>query len=79
MADYFEGATYFGGTYNSTTRTYKFNIARHLQKILNGSVEDHGLFLLASGAVVQANRVVIGSGKNMGYPMRLHLFYTRLH
>ena len=79
LADFFEGASYFGGSYNSTTRTYKFNMARHLQKILNGTLNDYGLYLLASGASVQANRAILGSGKNPAYPMKLHLFYTRLH
>ena len=79
MTDFFEGASYFGGTYNATTHTYKFNIARHLQKIFNGTVTDYGLYLLASGAAVQANRAIIGSSKNPTTPMKLHLFYTRLH
>ena len=79
LQDYFEGVSYFGGDYNSTDRTYKFNISRHLQRILDGKINDYGLALVVSGAVVQANRVVIGSAKNQHYPMKLHVFYTRLH
>jgi hypothetical protein len=78
LTDYFEGASYFGGTFNSSARTYKFNIARHLQGILDGRISDNGLYLIVSGAVVQASRVIIGSGKNTAYPMKLHLFYTKL-
>jgi hypothetical protein len=76
--DYYEGASYFGGTYDSAKRTYKFNIARHLQAILDERISDSGLYLLVSGAVVQANRAIIGSGKNASYPVKLHLFYTKL-
>jgi len=78
MTDYFEGLSYFGGTYNSTNRTYKFNIARQLQGILDGRISDNGLYLIVSGAVVQGSRVIIGSGKNSNYPMKLHLYYTKL-
>ena len=78
MIDYFEGTTYFGGNYTSATQTYKFNIARHLQKILDGTIQDNGLYLLVSGSVVQSNRLIIGSGKNPDYPMKLNLYYTRL-
>jgi hypothetical protein len=78
LVDFFEGANYFGGSYNSSGRTYTFNIARHLQAILDGRISDNGLYLVVSGAVVQANRLIIGSGKNSSYPMKLHLFYTKL-
>ncbi|MCX6290162.1 MAG: DUF4270 domain-containing protein [Bacteroidetes bacterium] len=79
LIDYFEGASYFGGLYNSSKSTYTFNIARHLQKILDGKITDHGLYLLVSGAVVQANRVVVGSSRNTKYPMKLKVSYTKLH
>ena len=79
LIDYYEGASYFGGTYNSTTGTYTFNIGRQLQRILSGQVSDHGMYLISSGSVVQASRVIIGSGKNTTYPMKLRLFYTKLH
>ncbi len=78
ITDYFESVSYYGGSYTSSNRTYKFNIARHLQGILDGRISDSGLYLLVSGAVVQANRVIISSGKNSSYPMKLHLFYTKL-
>lgn len=79
MTDYYEGTSYFGGSYNSSDRTYRFNIARHLQKILNGTLEDNGLYLLVSGAVVQASRVIVTSGKNPVNSMKLNLYYTKLH
>jgi len=79
LTDYFEGSTYFGGIYNPTGQTYTFNIVRHLQKILNGELANKGLYLLVSGAVIQANRVVVTSSKHPVYPMKLHLYYTKLH
>jgi len=76
VADYYESN--FGGYYNSSNSTYTFNIARQLQQILDGKVVDYGLSLNVLSSGVQANRVIIGSGKSMGSRMKLRLFYTRL-
>ncbi len=83
LADYnnFEGLADFGGYYNSTYNTYRFNIGRHLQHILNGKISNFGFYLIIRQptASIEANRVVIASGKNQSYPMKLHLYYTKLH
>lgn len=80
MLDGVEGSTYFGGTYNSATKEYRFNIARYVQNVLKGTYKNNGLNLLIIGSAVNANRVVIGGGKNTSASrMKLNITYTKLH
>ena len=73
------GADYFGGTYDSAKGEYKFNLAKYIQEILTGAITDYGLDLLSSGAVVSANRAVVGGGSNTSsYKMKLKLTYTKI-
>lgn len=85
LVDYTNESLYFGGTYDATNKLYKFNIARHLQSILDGSRTDYGLYVTvpyivgASGfANIQPNRVIFTSGKNATRPVYLNLSFTIL-
>ena len=78
LTDAYEGSSYYGGVYNGDEHAYKFNIARTIQRILDNKVSDYGLYLEVSGSVIQANRAVINSPKNLISPMKLTLFYTKL-
>jgi hypothetical protein len=80
VSDYLDQLISFGGSYSSTSLTYKFNIGRHLQRILDGNIDDFGFSLNIPSGVVEANRVIIGSGKGTTNPakMKLNLFYTKL-
>jgi len=84
ITDQYEGASYFGGTYDATSMQYSFNIARYIHEILYDGREDDGLYLiipnnlLSSGSVVSANRVIIGGPKNIDLKMKLNLTYTIL-
>lgn len=70
----------YGGTYNNTTKSYTFNIERYVQQILNGTRENTGLYLAATGGAVNANRVVLGSAASTDYKkMKLNITYTKLH
>ena len=77
LADQFEGSSYYGGDYSSSTRKYKFNIAYYLQNILTGKTKDYGLYLAVSGGSVQANRAIIYGGTSPISKMKLNLFYTK--
>ena len=79
IPDAFEGATYYGGTLNSTTVQYKFNIARYIQQVLDGKRSNNGLYLLASNGAVNANRVVVAGASSATRPMKLNITYTKLH
>ena len=62
-ADATEASGYYGGLYNSTSKTYTFNIARYLQQTVKNVVEnggkDYGLFLVAGGSTSNARRTVL--------------------
>lgn len=77
--DYFESAGYYGGDLNATSDGYTFNIARHLQRYLNGTVTNVEFYLIVSGSGVEANRAIIKSGSNQNAGMKLSLFYTKLN
>jgi len=79
MPDYFEGATYFGGDYDATNKVYKFNIARYVQQVLNGTKENQGLYIITNARPTTANRVqLIGGNQSIPNHMRLKITYTPL-
>lgn len=77
--DYFESADLYGGNLNTTSDGYTFNIARHLQRYLNGTISNADFYLIISGSGVEANRAIIKSGSNSNTKMKLSLFYTKLY
>ena len=79
IPDAFEGATYFGGTYNSGTVQYKFNIARYIQQIVDGDRKNNGLYILASNGAVFGNRAVLGGATSATRPMKLNITYTKIY
>lgn len=78
LPDFYEGLDYYGGDYDSNTRTYKFNIARHVNDLLYGSVINHGLYLVANGASISTKRSVIASDKNSTTKIKLNITYSKL-
>ena len=72
----------FGGYYDSSKKEYRFRIKRYLQQILDGLIEDNGLYLRISGSSVRGNRLVINGTKkdNIANPnsFRLRLTYTKI-
>ncbi len=79
VADANEGANYFGGTYNSSTYQYTFNIARYIQQVLDGTLHNNGLYLTAVQEFINPARVVIGGGSsNNPYQMKLNITRTKL-
>ncbi len=79
IPDAFEGSTYFGGSLNTGTVQYKFNIARYVQQVLTGTKNNNGLYILASNGAGFANRVVIAGASSTTRPMKLNITYTKLH
>lgn len=79
MPDYFEGAPYFGGEYDAVKKEYRFNIARYVQQVLNGTKENKGLYIIANARPTTANRVqLLGGSKSLPNHMRLKITYTPL-
>jgi hypothetical protein len=77
LIDYFEGSDYFGGTVDNTTKTYRFNISRHLQDIIQNNTADYGLYLMSSGSAVNANRSIINSFKHPSNKIKLNITYSK--
>lgn len=81
LLDQYEGAAYFGGAYDDTRMQYKFNIARHLQQVIDGAKENLGLSLIVynTDRPSKANRVVLKGSKRHADNFRLVLTYTKLY
>jgi len=75
--DYFENAAYFGGTYNASNKTYTFNISRHIQDLINNNTVDYGMYLIATGSSIQANRSVLNSFKHPSNKIKLNITYSK--
>lgn len=76
--DNLSGVDYAGGTLDNEKKTYTFNIARHLQAILDGTIKDNGLFIQPVGTAVSSYRVKLNGGGNLQNPVRLELLYQEL-
>lgn len=82
LIDQFEGAEHYGGTYNSSTKQYVFNITRHVQYLLTNYYEgknyNYGMYLMAGGKAVNANRTILKGNKNTSGALKLKISYTPL-
>ncbi len=77
LLDVVEGSDYYGGTYDSGKKQYVFNIARHLQSLLNSpETIDYGLYIVNSGNAVNARRGVFSGPQHPDSPMKLRMTYT---
>jgi len=81
LLDQYEGMTYYGGVYNSSKKEYKFNIARHIQQVVDGIKENLGLYLVVwlADRPNKANRVVLNGTKRQNGNLRLQITYTKLY
>ncbi|MHC1706322.1 MAG: DUF4270 domain-containing protein [Bacteroidales bacterium] len=73
------GDNYFGGSYNSGTNEYKFRITQYIQNVIKDNYEDYGMYILASGASVRANRVQLAGAGHPLKPIKLRITYSYLH
>ena len=80
MPDYYEGDSYFGGSYDATNKLYKFNIARYIQQVVNGTRENQGLYIIANSRQITVNRTqLIGGSQLLTNRMRLKITYTPIN
>lgn len=87
LSDENEGTSYFGGTYNKSTRTYFFRITKHIQKVILGRyTNSFDLYILVNNPTKKElipDRVTI-NGTRPAIPgtdenrFRLKLTYTKL-
>ncbi len=79
MGEYvFGNSDYFSGKYDIINKEYRINISRHIQNVLQGKTPNRPLYIVATSAVISANRTIIGGGGNTKFPMRLRVLTTPL-
>lgn len=70
------GVDYYGGVYDSDNKEYVFNIARHLQRVLNEPEDpDYGIYITPV-VVIDGARVVLNGPGDPDSPMKLRMTYT---
>ncbi len=75
----------YGGNYSSNEKQYVFNIARQVQKIINGSIKNYGFYLVnatpSKSTVVRRDnrleRVVIGGKSNINFTPKFKVTYVK--
>ena len=78
-SDYTFSSVYYGGTYNSKDKTYRFNIANHLQEVIDGKKgkENLGFYLATSQPSATFRRVVLkGAASETG--IKLEIAYSKI-
>jgi hypothetical protein len=84
IKDQFYSEQKFGGAYDPVNKQYVFNIARHVQDIMSGKLENYGFYLVVANPdrnyVVRrddkAERVVFGGLNNSLYKPTFRLTYV---
>lgn len=82
---YYSSVVQFGGDFDSENNEYKFNIARQLQDIVDGTVNNYGFYIVQANPVKyyvtkrddRHQRLVIGGPKNPLYKPTLRMTYIK--
>ncbi len=76
LEDQYEGEDYFGGDYNSSSKSYRFRITRYVQKkIMQTYDKDMGLILMSANSSNSPERVILNGNKADKAPMKLIVSY----
>lgn len=76
LPDQQSGIGSIGGSFDLASASYRFNITRYLSQVLNGTLANDGLVLVAGSSGVSANRAVLCGPDHPATPMRLLLTFT---
>jgi hypothetical protein len=74
-ADYYFNPNYFGGFLNEDYE-YRFNLTQHMQRIMDGSVDNNGFYLSTGRRTYYANRVIM-EGANSENGIELLVTYSK--
>lgn len=75
LQDYYEGASYYGGSYSSSSKSVFFRIGEHLQQVIDGHQVSQGLYVTVSGAAINAQRWIV-AGPNADNGLRCEIKYS---
>lgn len=78
LPDISQGLDFFGGSLDNDTKTYTFNLPRHTHNMIYNPSSDYGMYLIATGQSITANRSVITSNKNTVAKLKLIVTYTKI-
>lgn len=77
LPDYYEGTSYFGGTYSSASRSVTFRVTEYLQGLVSNKKPNVGLSIGINGAAYNASRWIInGPDATEGTPLKLIVTYS---
>ena len=77
LPDYYEGTSYYGGSYASSTKSVTFRIAEYLQGVMQGKLTSQGLYLSITGAAFNSQRwILAGPDAPTEHPMRCEIKYS---
>lgn len=68
---------YYGGTYNSKDKTYRFNIAKHMQEVIEKKKENYGFYLSTAFRSSTFRRVVL-KGTTSKTGIKLEIAYSKI-
>jgi len=79
-SDFLFSQAYYGGTYNSKDKTYRFNIAKHLQEVIDKKEgkENYGFYLETAFRAASFRRVVL-KGATSKSGIRLEITYSKIN
>ena len=77
LPDYYEGAGYFGGTFNTSNQSVTFRITEYIQSVILEKRDNTGICLGINGTAYNAQRLVInGPESNEMEKMKLEVTYS---
>jgi len=79
VTDLYENVYAFGGSYNSSTNRFSFNIPHTVAQTITKKINTTAFYVSVFSPVVFPHRVVLGGWNNGQAPIKLKLWYTRLN
>lgn len=70
-------SAYYGGTYNSKDKTYRFNIAKHMQEVIDKKKENYGFYLATAFRSASFRRLALKGAKSKA-GIRLEITYSKI-
>ena len=79
LADFFEGQDHYGGILvdETSSKTYTFNITRHIHQLVYNTTTNYGMYLIANGSSTSSNRSVLSSENSAGFKIKLEITYSK--
>ena len=78
LPDQFEQFNGIGGVFDEDNREYRFNITRYIQQVLNGTLENTGINIVAGNRGVSVARAELMGQENLDRSAKLILTFTEL-